>query len=89
MTTILVTGGSGFFGKSILESFARGALAGLGVERIVALAAGADYLFIEATFLHEEEVRAAEKRHLTARQAGLLAREAGAVPGVPIHFSPE
>ena len=56
-------------------------------ERIVALARGADYLFIETTFLHEEEARAAEKKHLTARQAGLLAREAGAVRVIPIHFS--
>ncbi|HEX8960246.1 MAG TPA: MBL fold metallo-hydrolase [Geobacteraceae bacterium] len=58
-------------------------------ERIVELAAGADYLFIEATFLQEEEARAAEKRHLTARQAGILAREAGAVRVIPIHFSPK
>lgn len=56
-------------------------------EKIVALARGADYLFIEATFLHEEEARAAEKKHLTARQAGLLARAAGAVRVIPIHFS--
>lgn len=58
-------------------------------EKIVALARGADYLFIEATFLHEEEQRAAEKRHLTARQAGLMARAAGAARVIPIHFSPK
>ena len=58
-------------------------------ERIVQLARGADYLFIEATFLHEEEARAAEKKHLTARQAGLLARDAGAVRVIPVHFSPK
>ncbi|MCM2359261.1 MAG: MBL fold metallo-hydrolase, partial [Geobacteraceae bacterium] len=56
-------------------------------EKIVELARGADYLFIEATFLHEEEERAAEKRHLTARQAGLLARKAGVARVIPIHFS--
>lgn len=58
-------------------------------EKMVALARGADYLFIEATFLHEEEERAAEKRHLTARQAGEVAREAGAVRVIPTHFSPK
>lgn len=56
-------------------------------EKIVELARGADYLFIEATFLHEEEAQAAVKKHLTARQAGLIARKAGAVRVIPIHFS--
>ena len=56
---------------------------------IVDLARGADVLFIESAFLHEEERRAAEKRHLTSRQAGLLAREAGAKRIVPFHFSPK
>jgi ribonuclease Z len=56
---------------------------------IVELARDADLLFIETAFLHEEERRAAEKRHLTARQAGLLAREAGAKRLIPFHFSPK
>jgi ribonuclease Z len=55
--------------------------------KIITLAHGADYLFIEATFLHEAEERAAERRHLTARQAGLLARAAGAGRAIPFHFS--
>lgn len=58
-------------------------------EKMVSLARGADYLFIEATFLHEEEERAAEKKHLTARQAGQVARAAGAVRVIPTHFSPK
>ncbi len=57
------------------------------VFRIKELAAGSDYLFIEAMFLHEDEARAGEKYHLTARQAGMLAREAGAVRVIPFHFS--
>jgi len=56
-------------------------------ERIVELAKGADTLFIEAVFLHEEAERALEKCHLTTRQAGLLAREAGVARVVPFHFS--
>ena len=56
---------------------------------IVDLARGADILYIEAAFTHEEERRAAEKHHLTARQAGGLARAAGARRLVPFHFSPK
>jgi ribonuclease Z len=56
---------------------------------IVDLARDADLLFIETAFLHEEERRAAEKRHLTARQAGLLAREAAVKRLIPFHFSPK
>jgi ribonuclease Z len=59
------------------------------VGRIVEFARGSDYLFIEATFLQEESERAAEKYHLTAHQAGLLARESGSRWVVPFHFSPK
>lgn len=56
---------------------------------ITDLAAGADLLFIEATFAADEEERAAEKHHLTSRQAGLLGRRAGARRIIPFHFSPK
>ena len=56
---------------------------------ILDLVQGADLLFIEATFAADEEERAAEKHHLTSRQAGLLARQAGAKRLIPFHFSPK
>jgi ribonuclease Z len=56
---------------------------------IVDLARGADALFIETAFTHEEERRAAEKYHLTAPQAGGLARAAGVKRLIPFHFSPK
>jgi ribonuclease Z len=57
-------------------------------HKIVALAQDADVLFIETTFLDEHKERAHEKRHLTARQAGELARAAGVKQVIPFHFSP-
>lgn len=58
------------------------------VARIVELAQGADYLFIEATFAAADTERAAMRCHLTTRQAGGLARQAGASRVIPFHFSP-
>jgi len=57
------------------------------VRKIVELASGAEILFIEAAFLHEEQERAAKKYHLTARQAGIIARMAGVKRLVPFHIS--
>ena len=58
------------------------------VERVVELARGADLMICEAAFLHCDEPLARERHHLTARQAGELARTAGAQRLAPFHFSP-
>ncbi len=58
------------------------------VQRITALAVGAAQLFIECVFLEQDADHAARKHHLTARQAGSIAREASAKLVIPFHFSP-
>ena len=44
MSTLLVIGGTGFFGKSILDSFKRGKLEKWGIERIIAMSRNAESL---------------------------------------------
>ena len=56
--------------------------------RIVSLARDADLLYIEAPFLDQDRELAARKLHLTARQAGEVARAAGVKRVEPFHFSP-
>ena len=57
-------------------------------RKIVALARDADTFFCEAVYLEQDRARAAERHHLTARQAGLLACEAHAKELALFHFSP-
>ena len=57
------------------------------VERLEALLAGVDLLHIEAVFLDADREQAKRKNHLTAGQAGEIARRLGARRVVPFHFS--
>jgi len=56
-------------------------------DAAVSLAAGADLVVCESTFLQDEFELASANRHLTARQAGWIAAEAGAHSLVLSHFS--
>ena len=55
---------------------------------VVRLAADADVFFCESPFLEEDLEQATRRYHLTARQAGALARAAGARRLEVFHFSP-
>ncbi|GIW55939.1 MAG: ribonuclease Z [Nitrospiraceae bacterium] len=56
--------------------------------KIVDLARGADVFYCEAPYLDRDADKAYERYHLTARQAGLMARKAGVRELVVFHFSP-
>ncbi len=58
------------------------------INEIVSLAKNSDVLYIESYFLHRDKDKAEERFHLTARQAGSIAREAGAAKLTVFHFSP-
>lgn len=58
------------------------------VQALSELLADVDLLFIESVFLDCDSAQAARKNHLTARQAGQIARKVGAKALVPFHFSP-
>ncbi len=58
------------------------------VARIIELAADADILFCEARFLEEDLEQATKRYHLTAAQAGALARAAAVRRLHVFHFSP-
>ena len=58
------------------------------IGRIAAIASSVDLLFIEAYYLSERESQAYEKAHLTARQAGMIARLLEAKKVIAMHISP-
>jgi ribonuclease Z len=58
------------------------------VAAVVRLAADADLFFCEAPFLEADIDQALRRYHLTARQAGALARAAGVRQLHVFHFSP-
>ncbi len=57
-------------------------------KKITALADGADHLFVEAAFSHCHREIARQKHHLTARQAGELARACRVKRYSLFHYSP-
>ena len=57
-------------------------------KRIVELARNADLLYIEAVFMQRDAAHGEKKCHLTARQAGEIARAANAANVIPMHLSP-
>jgi len=58
------------------------------VQTLADLFADIDLLFIECVFLDVDKAHGAKKNHLTARQAGHIARLARAKAVQPFHFSP-
>ena len=58
------------------------------IRTLEAIMAGVDRLFIESVFLDADRDHALRKNHLTARQAGEIARRIGARAVAPFHFSP-
>lgn len=58
------------------------------MKKIIELVKGSDVLYIEAYFSDEDRDRARNRYHLTAGDAGRIARAAGAGRIEPVHFSP-
>jgi ribonuclease Z len=58
-------------------------------SKIIDLIADSDILYCEAAFLDKDRDRAEKRYHLTAKQAGLIAKKAGVKKLVIFHFSPK
>jgi ribonuclease Z len=56
--------------------------------KIVALAKHADLFYCESPYLDIDTEKARDRYHLTARQAGIMARKAGVRELIVFHFSP-
>ncbi|MBI5409264.1 MAG: hypothetical protein HZA14_07850 [Nitrospirae bacterium] len=61
---------------------------GENIKKVIELIQGSDVLYIETFFLDKDKTRAKERFHLTAKEAGRIAREAGVGRLEAIHFSP-
>jgi len=57
-------------------------------RKIIRFAMNADIMFCEGSFLSKDRQKAEERGHLTAEQAGYIAREAGVKALQIYHFSP-
>lgn len=68
MATLLVIGGTGFFGKSILDLFQRGGLDAWNVERVIAMSRHAERLRQEAPALLSDRVTLVAGDITTARR---------------------
>jgi ribonuclease Z len=58
------------------------------IKKIIELAKGSDVLYIETYFLEKDKDRAIDRYHLTAKNAGRIAREAEVGRLEVFHFSP-
>jgi ribonuclease Z len=59
------------------------------LHKIIKLVRGSDVLYIETYFLDEDRDRARARHHLTAKEAGWIARKAKVGRMEPVHFSPK
>jgi ribonuclease Z len=59
------------------------------IKKAVGLARNSDILYIETYFLDKDKERATERFHLTAKEAGRIAREAEVKRMETFHFSPK
>ncbi|NWF52707.1 MAG: ribonuclease Z [Nitrospirae bacterium] len=59
------------------------------IRKVIELVHSSDTLYCEAYFLEKDRDRALERFHLTAKTAGMIAREARVGNFVAMHFSPK